>query len=73
MPATEIDATYLTTPKMAAALGCTSATLLRWSATDPRFPQPSRVSSRKLLFDRAAVLSYIASLRRPPRAGEVKE
>ena len=49
MPAaTQANAIYLTTSAVARGLGCTPATLLKWAAADPRFPQPSRLSERSV-------------------------
>ncbi len=59
----------LTTRAMAAACGVTPDTLRRWSQTKAGFPQPARVTSRTLRWDRTAVLTHIKSLTGMESAG----
>jgi predicted DNA-binding transcriptional regulator AlpA len=70
MPA--YDMLLSSTREMARELSVTPATLLRWSQTDKAFPQPIRIGTKSLRWDRGAVLGHLADLRRKPRAGEAK-
>jgi hypothetical protein len=62
------------TRAMAAELGVTAQTLLRWAAADSQLGAAMiRVNSRRILWDRGAILTRLAALRRCcPGPGEAQ-